>query len=196
MRITTPNITEIGQTVTGILHLTVFEMSATGHIGFLKNWLFEQLLRSKLPTCVDMTNYVKVGQTILEKLQFLNSQNGICSLSWIFKISKCLVSNMVGRLISINIPYFINFSQMVAEITRLMVFNHNSSCPPSWIFFKFKFLTVFRPWCHTYLTVHNFLKIGQTVVEILQFSDFKDNSHSEAGPLRNPTPYWGFYCIF
>ena len=53
------------------------------HLGFLKIYFFEQLVSSGELICVIVQNYRKIGQTVLEIMQFFNCEDGCRLPSWI-----------------------------------------------------------------------------------------------------------------
>jgi len=54
----------------GDIAFSTFQMAVTRHLGFLKIWIVWQFMCSIGPVCVTMQNFVKIGQTVLEILQF------------------------------------------------------------------------------------------------------------------------------
>jgi len=56
--------------VAEISHLTIVKMMAVRHLGFLKIYFFEQLVSSAGLICVNMQNFIIIGQTALEISRF------------------------------------------------------------------------------------------------------------------------------
>ena len=54
----------MGQTVAEISHLTIFKIASVRHLGCLKVWFFDQLVRSGGVIYVIMQNFVKIGKTV------------------------------------------------------------------------------------------------------------------------------------
>jgi len=60
-------------------------MVALRHLGFKKIFFIEQLVSSGELICVIVQNFSKIGQTVLEILQFFDFQDGRRPPSWILK---------------------------------------------------------------------------------------------------------------
>jgi len=52
-------------------NLTVFKMAAVRHLGFVKFKFFKNSERLRIPFCISVPNFVKIGQTVADISRFL-----------------------------------------------------------------------------------------------------------------------------
>jgi len=121
-----------------------------------------------------MSNFVKIGQSVVKILRFFDFSRWRPQPSCIFEIVNfCLLLESEGPR-RITVPNFVKIGCSIAEILHFFEFSRWPS-PPSWIFEIAKFYWLFwsRVWRH--ISTLNFVKIGQSVVKILSFfSIFQD----------------------
>ena len=72
--------------------------------------------------CTIVQNFVKIGQTIYQILQFFDFQDGRHPPSWILQFLKILVSHQVGRAKTHHPTKFVKIGRTAAEILHLTFF--------------------------------------------------------------------------